>query len=292
MCDEPLMSGLTALLGAEAYKRLLVAEPAFARALLLEACEEDRPGRCAIVRLTLSRDADEETYDRYIGDRDVVSEACEDHPEEWFSRAVWQRSRILEARQTVVEWECRRMFGVPCNQVDDRTELLEDWDRSMQSASIALDTDTTWWMEISRFNPEAINSGTLLECWGDPTDPTEAISDKTGGDCNNDESGAHRDNPEGPDDLIGLYIDAPASCDTCLDGIDNNCDGSIDCADPACALFCRAGGGLQHGRREPLCLGWMRQPRAQHQRDLGDGSPGARRVGRLAPSRRLNRREI
>ena len=58
---------------------------------------------------------------------------------------------------------------------------------------------------------------------------------------------AHRDNPEGPGDLVGLFLDGTmADCSTCLDGIDNNCDGNIDCADPACAQ-CFVGQGVGCG---------------------------------------------
>jgi MYXO-CTERM domain-containing protein len=46
-----------------------------------------------------------------------------------------------------------------------------------------------------------------------------------------------------------------ADCGTCLDGIDNNCDGQIDCADPACApCFVGQGVGCGGGDQSP-CAG-------------------------------------
>ena len=137
------------------------------------------------------------------------------------------------------------MYGMDCEEVDESTEMLPDWETSMASAADAL-SDAAWWMEIGRYNPEAISTGTLLECWGDPTDPTVGISDETGGDCDNSDADAHRDNPEGPDDLVGLFLGQPADCDTCLDGVDNNCDGNIDCEDAACGR-CFIGQGIGCG---------------------------------------------
>ena len=37
--------------------------------------------------------------------------------------------------------------------------------------------------------PEAIDGGTLMSCWGDPTDPTAKFSEEVGGDCADDAVG-------------------------------------------------------------------------------------------------------
>ena len=124
--------------------------------------------------------------------------------------------------------------------------------------------------KFGRYNPEAIDGGTLMSCWGDPTDPTAKFSEEVGGDCADDDSSAHRDMPEGPGDLVGLYLYGEmADCDTCLDGIDNNCDGAIDCADPACApcfvgqgVGCGGGARFSMFSRRRMCLSrskWQRK---------------------------------
>ena len=52
-----------------------------------------------------------------------------------------------------------------------------------------------------------------------------------------------------------------ASCETCLDGIDNNCDGTIDCADPACAqCFVGQGIGCGGGAESPCSQGGCSAP--------------------------------
>ena len=59
-------------------------------------------------------------------------------------------------------------------------------------------------------------------------DTSVETSVESGGDCDDTSGSSHRDNAEGPGDLIGLYLDGTlADCSTCLDGLDNNCDGSL-----------------------------------------------------------------
>ena len=113
-----------------------------------------------------------------------------------------------------------------------------------------------------RYNPAAITSGTMMSCWGDPTDVTTSISVEVGGDCDDSTDKAHRDRPEGPGDLVGLYLHGDmADCETCLDGLDNNCDGSIDCADPACApCFVGQGLGCGGGSESPCAQGGCSAP--------------------------------
>ena len=163
---------------------------------------------------------------------------------------MWQQDRIVEARKTVIEWECRRMYGRSCAEVTDGIELQADWMVSMQSAERWIASDRIWWKEIGRFNPLPIVDGTMMSCWGDPTDSASETSVETGGDCDDVSSLAHRDNAEGPGDLISLYLDGTlADCSTCLDGVDNNCDGLTDCEDPACAqCFVGQGFGCQGGK--------------------------------------------
>ena len=61
---------------------------------------------------------------------------------------------------------------------------------------------------------------------------------------------------------MGLYLYGDmADCDTCLDGIDNNCDGAIDCADPACApCFVGQGVGCGGGEESPCAQGGCASP--------------------------------
>ena len=157
------------------------------------------------------------------------------------------------------------MYGQACDEISDQTRLLDGWESSMVSTERWLDVDRAWFKEIGRYNPEAISGGTMMSCWGDPTDPTDNFNEEVGGDCADNDSDAHRDNPEGPGDLVGLYLYGDmADCDTCLDGIDNNCDGAIDCADPACApCFVGQGVGCGGGEESPCSQGGCASPRSK-----------------------------
>ena len=123
----------------------------------------------------------------------------------------------------------------------------------MVDVSASLTTSARWWwMEVGRYSPQSFTAGTLAYCWGDPSDYPVVLNDGVGGDCNDSSTIANRDLSEGPGDLLGWYYEDPASCDTCLDGIDNNCDGSTDCADPACApCFVGQGAGCGGGVEAP-----------------------------------------
>ena len=118
-----------------------------------------------------------------------------------------------------------------------------------------LNADRTWWKELKRFNPIAITGGTMMSCWGDPTDPTTPLSEQVGGDCNDEDGRTHRDNPEGPGDLVGLFLDGTmADCSTCLDGIDNNCDGSLgDAFDTLSVLSSRRNHDKFNKHQEKMC---------------------------------------
>lgn len=200
------------------------------------------------------------------------------HEDELIVRSVWSQERIVESRRRVVEWECFRLFGTyGCG---DLSEPDETWTSPYRDAdgnpiaqpgghfsnpavySSAVWSDPAWWKELGRFDV-AVTSECLGGCWtDDPLAPYAAlddegerfstsltnrrgVSDDVGGDCEGG-SAANRDEPEGPDDLLAVYLDEPVSCDTCLDNIDNNCNGLTDCEDPGCAI-CFVGQGVGCG---------------------------------------------
>ena len=61
------------------------------------------------------------------------------------------------------------------------------------------------WKEISRFEPEAMTTGTLGHCWGDPSDRFDNVSQETGGDCSDDSRAANRDMLEARRFVGGLF---------------------------------------------------------------------------------------
>jgi hypothetical protein len=260
-----LSDQLTLLLGQNNMQALRTASIEEEADILLQACELDDAAGCAIVRLSLSKTTDDDTYDYLDSIQSQIlsfSDECEARPEEWVSRTMWQRDRIVEARRLTVEWECRRMYGKACNEISSQTRLSSDWMESMVSAERWLDTDRVWFKELGRYNPAPIDDGTMMSCWGDPSDETTKLNERVGGDCNDDNNEAHRDIPEGPGDLVGIYLyGETADCSTCLDGIDNNCDGAIDCADPACApCFVGQGVGCGGGADSPCSQGGCSSP--------------------------------
>ena len=135
--------------------------------------------------------------------------------------------------------------------VTDDIPAREDW-QSMVDLRDALAIHP--WRELDRYQTRSFVDGTVAFCWGDPTESLADIGQETGGDCADDSSLANRGMPEGPGDLLGqLDQGGPADCTTCLDGIDNNCDGFIDCEDPACAA-CFVGQGAGCSSDSP-CAG-------------------------------------
>ncbi|MED5370924.1 MAG: MopE-related protein [Myxococcota bacterium] len=228
-------------------------------------CDEWRDvGRCAVVKVTLDPSADED-IDLEVEENDCVS----DYPEQVITRSVWNPTRILESRQRVVEWECLQLYGMTCteiaqegrpdtinfggatedceNGVDDDADGLTDCDDPECTTGCLSDPDPSdWWLELDRHTVELVKEGNLMGCWGDPTEGVERITSATGGDCDNADSRATRYNPEGPGDLYGRFWNMELDCSTCLDGVDNNCDGQTDCADPGCAA-CFVGQGFGVG---------------------------------------------
>lgn len=239
-CDMDLRRALDAALSTEAVNTALcAADPAAAADVLLRACAG---GSCGLVSLTYTAEADES-----LGSDDdltVEDPLCEERPEQHIARGLWSRERILAARVTAVELECRRLYGVACAAVGDDTPLLPTWE-AMTDTSAGLATDPRWWRLAGRFAPVGITGGTVVECWGDLGTAAAREKSSSGGDCADGDRDAHRDLPEGPGDLLAYTLGdgEPVDCSTCLDGIDNNCDGRIDCADPACAA-CFVGQGM------------------------------------------------
>lgn len=265
-CDEDLQDQLTLLLGEDRMTRILDPgsddNPA---ELILDACNVEGAAGCALVKISLSESADENTYDtldQSALEIPAFNDECRTKPEQWISRTVWQQERIVSSRDTVVEWECYRLFGRNCDEVSSSTPMRSNWESSMVSAERWVLSDRVWWKELGRFNPEPITYGTMMSCWGDPTDATAELSVETGGDCNDEAKRSHRDWPEGPGDLVGLYQNGTlADCSTCLDGLDNNCDGAIDCADPSCArCFVGQGVGCGGGSESPCAQGGCSAP--------------------------------
>ena len=241
-CDRQLTEQLSQLVDMDALSAgLEVGDPT----PLLDACT-GHGGTCAIVRLTMTPSVDDDTATTWLPEaieRDFVSADCQQHPEQRASRNVWSRQRILDAREIVLEWECERQFGKSCSEAASSPSLASGWD-TMADASDALTSAAWWWwIEIDRFSPTAISSGTLGDCWGDPSD-YETEAQATGGDCDDSHSAVNRGESEGPWDVVATFAGETVDCSQCTDGLDNNCDGTLDCDDPTCAAcFVGVGSG-------------------------------------------------
>jgi hypothetical protein len=198
--------------------------------------------------------------------------ACaNDYPEQVVTRSVWNPERILESRDRVVEWECQRLYGYTCTELAANPDLAQTVNpagtlgETTVNAEITRDAPAEWPVTFGRYNMSVVSEGNLLGCWGDPTtDGLEAVETYIGGDCDNSDARANRYELEGPADLYGvwrstlprnhaLYLDVgELDCRTCLDNVDNNCDGQADCDDPACApCFVGQGFGFGSGGTSP-----------------------------------------
>ena len=249
-CDEDLYAALAELIGDTTLQTAICEDDGTA---LLAPCASDT-GSCGVVALTLDANVDADLWSTHVPAADI-DPACEDRPEELISRGVWPATRILSARTATVAFECDRLYGVDCEDITAATPLVDGWD-VLTDPSDALASDASWWKEVDRFSVDPLLIGTVGWCWGDPTDGVGGIGQRTGGDCADTAGKSHRDAAEGPGDLMGLLDpDGAADCSTCIDGIDNNCDGQIDCADPACAP-CFVGQGVGcGGGDEAQCAG-------------------------------------
>jgi MYXO-CTERM domain-containing protein len=199
------------------------------------------------------------------------------HPEQAVTRTVWSKDQIVAARKLTVEYECFRMFGTFGCDPDLGEEGIPG-DASWQSPFEGVRTRSEgyfrlpdvpisvvdhykeWWIYLNRFKPQTVDGGgTLVGCWGDPrandgfVDAAETIQ-QVGGDCQSDggekdkldPTTANRGMPEGPGDLVAAFDGISVDCSTCLDEMDNNCDGLVDQEDPACAR-CFVGQGYGCG---------------------------------------------
>ncbi len=268
LCDLSLREEVTAVVGsADAMEAAMVAAGAgdWAGAVtpLLAACVVSdlayevclkEPGgvdctplpRCGVVRLHLDAAADAGLDDEAINPTFQVAPACAVLPEQQTLRTVWSRERSLQSRRLVEEWECFRLSGTFGCGALERPEGWEDAYGSAVSgghfnhrpAAATLSGDARWWQELNRFSPEAAPVGLLSGCW-----PEEDADEVTGGDCADGGPSANREGVEGPADLLVTFYGLDPECDTCLDGVDNNCNGLIDCDEPAC-VACFAGAGL------------------------------------------------
>ena len=262
------MDQLTLLLGIDNMEALRQTDDPKEQAdILLEACDSSIDGvaGCGVVRLSLSRTTDDETYEYLDAIQSEIlsfTDECEDKPEEWISRSMWQRERIVEARTITVEWECRRMFGQACDEISEQTSLVEGWQDSIVSAERWLDVDRAWFKEVGRYNPEAIDGGTMMSCWETQRIQRPSLVKKL--------VGIVRMIIQVPIEiclkvqviwLVYISTEKMADCDTCLDGIDNNCDGAMNCADPACApCFVGQGVGCGGGAESPCAQGGCASP--------------------------------
>jgi hypothetical protein len=231
-------------------------------------------GQCVVLRVLLDDGADEE-IDEILAENSPDEVTClDDYPEQVVGRTVWNRDRILDARQRVVEWECLRLYNQTCTEIangadidqvnvggqaedcddgvdNDGDELVDCGDPEciascVNDGEISTVVGNDWWMELGRYTVSAVTDGNLMGCWGDPTQGVDRIDYLTGGDCDNADATANRFEAEGPGDLLGVFYNLEMDCSTCLDGVDNNCDGQIDCADPGCAA-CFVGQGFGVG---------------------------------------------
>jgi len=140
-CDGYLHAQLLGLIGTE-YSSLIgetvseITQATDAQAELLEACIaadvcrqapnaewptscDATTSGCTVLRLTLNSNSDFDAIyknkDDWKGYLDQGSSSsddpCSSHPEQFITRTVWSRERILAARALVVEWECYRLHG-------------------------------------------------------------------------------------------------------------------------------------------------------------------------------------
>jgi hypothetical protein len=261
LCDSALSERMSEELGEEALATAVAAleqgDLGSAVAPLLQRCIEAEQnasinrfaGHCGVVRLSLSQTADEDQLDDDTMEALGLG-ACVDHPEQRTWRTVWARDRLLLSRRLVQEWECYRSAGTyGCGELPAPAGWAAATGPSPGGAfnyraPADLLDDPRWWTELGRFSPEAVSVGILYGCW-DPVELDERAGQSVGGDCSDGRGTANREEPEGPGDLVALYSGEMAdlaACDRCLDGIDNNCDGTLDCQDPTCAA-CFVGQG-------------------------------------------------
>jgi len=246
-CDGRLADNLASLLAGTGTELADLIEDS---ELVTAVCPSGLGGECGIVELT---------YDPAVDtlEADVIEDvlaagftdiACADRPEQYLSRSVWGAERLTSVRRAVVQEECIRLYGTGCEEIPTGAPRIGS--PLQPDLSVVVDDGYRWWQEVGRFTPR-LATGAVMTCWGDPRDGLRTIDETVGGDCADDRGMANRDTPEGPDDLLGLYLGEGGDCSQCTDGIDNNCDGRIDCEDPSCAVcFVGVGRGC-NGLKDP-----------------------------------------
>ena len=277
-CDTPLSKQLGMLLGEETLAQAIedeTLEPALQYCIRAHLCDSDSGdpncdqvhGACVVLRLELGEGLDAKLDD--LGG----AQACQDQPEQLITRTVWHRERIIQARQLVAWWECYRLYGTyGCADIKPPSDALafqdliqdiepggRDWGEDETFGDLVA-TGKQRWMELSRYSPDVVDT-VMAGCWEDdvatalarkrpPSDPIAL--NNVGGDCADGDTSTNRDQSEGPEDLLGSFFGHEQDCRTCLDGIDNNCNGLADCEDPACAE-CFVGQGLGCGVNDSPC---------------------------------------
>ncbi|MCB9670663.1 MAG: putative metal-binding motif-containing protein [Alphaproteobacteria bacterium] len=229
-CDAPLGDALEPLLAQVGAPALADLESEVG---LLPLCAPESGGFCTTLALVNDAGVDSDTWLELAVLEGTVAAGCEARPEQYHSRSVWPSERIVASRELVVEAECYRMFGAACDDVDDEAPVTGS--AAPPDIDDLIEREPLWWQSVGRYQPSTTR-GAVMTCWGDPIQGVGSIEDAVGGDCSDDRDAANRDMPEGPDDLLGIYLGDPGDCDRCTDGIDNNCDGRIDCEDPSCAI--------------------------------------------------------
>ena len=112
-CDERLYNSLEMLVGSDLLNESICLQDA---TNLLAACQDDS-GLCGLINVEISSTADEEMYDYLTWNNDEPN--CEGNEAQQITRSIWSRERILQSRELVVEYECERLFGFPCDAVTD-----------------------------------------------------------------------------------------------------------------------------------------------------------------------------
>ncbi|MCB9765011.1 MAG: hypothetical protein H6739_34880 [Alphaproteobacteria bacterium] len=308
-CDVTLATELLSLESALGLSGIVdAAMTAGTPESLVDLClASDANLSCDIVRLTLTETSDTDTCDSttrwttgFLPDcTGWTSDVCIE-PAEEITRTVWTPARIFAARRTVARYDCERLYGTTCDLVDTSTMPSQTLSTSVNDADEAVAaTAWLWWKELARYSP-AKTSLVVGWCWGDPAYDLGDSKQVVGGDCSDGDATANRDTPEGPQDLLGIWyarqgtLTSAETCAACLDGIDNNCDGLIDCADPTCAAcFVGQGAGCGGGSQSPCAqggcagtnpIGWKLQPHALWLALVGLLAAGLRRRSERADS--------
>ena len=185
-------------------------------------------------------------------------------------RTVWPHWRLEDARAVVAAWSACNpdpASNTPRSRIAEATDgpLADLCPVDLQgiepipAVSLLSAADP---VEIEFFRSRVHPGDQHLHgCWSSggetaTTPPSVNIDLSSGGDCDDGRRGVHRDQTEGPEDLLSYVLvqsntllprafvqspNDPLSCAVCADGLDNDCDGLIDATDPGCET-CVSGG--------------------------------------------------